>query len=87
MIIYKNKLIYLPKIYMKRRNKMRYEIALSTEEVDAIATKNPKWILSDEELQDFIWAIYKLGYSVYRGYDDQICFTLTDEEVTEIKEK
>ncbi|MBC8422049.1 MAG: hypothetical protein H8E03_01360 [Pelagibacteraceae bacterium] len=58
---------------------MRYEIALSTEE------KNPKWVLSDEELQDFIWAIYKLGYSVYRGYDDQICFTLTDEQVTEIK--
>jgi len=60
---------------------MRYEIALSTEE------KNPKWVLSDKELQDFIWAIYKLGYSVYREYDDQICFTLTDEEVTEIKEK
>jgi len=46
---------------------------------------NDEW--NNEELQDFIWAIYKLGYSVYRGYDDQICFTLTDEEVTEIKEK
>ena len=57
----------------------RYEIALSTKELPH------KWQLDEYELKDFVWALYKLGYSVYRGIDDEICFTATDEEVTEIK--
>jgi len=59
---------------------MRYEIALSTNEI------KHKWQVTDDELKQFVWILYKLGYSAYRGYDDQICFTITDEEVTDIKE-
>ena len=60
---------------------MRYEIALLTNEI------KHKWQITDDELKQFVWILYKLGYSAYRGYDDQICFTITDEEVTDIKEK
>jgi len=60
---------------------MRYEIALSTSE------DKSQWQVTDDELEQFVWTLYKLGYSVYRGYDDEICFTITDEEVTDIKEK
>jgi len=59
---------------------MRYEIALRTSE------DKSQWQITDDELKQFVWTLYKLGYSVYRGYDDQICFTITDEEVTDIKE-
>ena len=59
---------------------MRYEIALLTNEI------KHKWQITDDELKQFVWILYKLGYSAYRGYDDQICFTITDEEVTDIKE-
>jgi len=57
----------------------RYEIALTTKELPH------KWQLDDSELKEFIWTLYKLGYSVYRGIDDEICFTITNDEVTEIK--
>jgi len=57
----------------------RYEIALTTKELPT------EWQLDEYELKDFVWALYKLGYSVYRGIDDEICFTATDEEVTDIK--
>jgi len=60
---------------------MRYEIALSTSE------DKSQWQVTDDELEQFVWTLYKLGYSVYRGYDDQICFTAMEDEVTEIKEK
>ena len=59
---------------------MRYEIALLTNEI------KHKWQITDDELKQFVWILYKLGYSAYRGYGDQICFTITDEEVTDIKE-
>ena len=66
---------------MHKGKKMRYEIALSTSE------DKSQWQITDDELRQFVWTLYKLGYSVYRGYDDEICFTITDEEVTDIKEK
>jgi len=59
---------------------MRYEIALRTSE------DKSQWQITDDELKQFVWILYKLGYSAYRGYDDEICFTITDWEVTDIKE-
>lgn len=57
---------------------MKYEIGLITKE------ENSKWQITDKELQDFIWVLYKLGHSVYRGYNDEICFSLHKDEVTVI---
>ena len=60
---------------------MIYEISIKNN------NKEDNWKLSDNELQKFIWILYKLGYSVYRGFNDEIRFTVPDDEVTEIKDK
>ena len=57
---------------------MKYEIALVTKE------ENSKWRVTDDELKHFIWVLYKLGHSAYRGYNDEICFSLHEDEVTKI---
>lgn len=63
---------------LKNMNK-NYEIALSTD-------VSHKWQLDEYDIKDFVWVLYKLGFSVYRGIDNQICFSATDEEVTEVNE-
>tara|TARA_Y100000310_G_C20599006_1_gene772018 strand:- start:236 stop:400 length:165 start_codon:yes stop_codon:yes gene_type:complete len=54
---------------------MQYEIALPT------GTEK----VSEDEIKQFIWVLYKMGYSIYRGFDNEICFTVTDKQVTELK--
>jgi len=59
---------------------MNYEISLETKDLG-------EWSLDECETKDFVWTLYKLGFSVYKGFDDEICFTATDEQVTEIKDE
>ena len=50
----------------------RYEIILPTDKI------------SDLEENAVVMVLYKMGFSVYKGIDGHICFTATDNEVTEV---
>ena len=50
----------------------RYEIILPTDKI------------SDLEENAVVSILYKMGFSVYKGIDGHICFTATDNEVTEV---
>ena len=52
---------------------LRYEIAIDTKD------------LSPDLINGLDAALFWAGYEVYLGIDRQVCFKMTDEEVTEIK--
>jgi hypothetical protein len=56
---------------------MRYEIRL----------KKTDLTVDKEDTNSLILGLIRYGYNVYLSDDDEVCFTIDADEVTEIKDK